>query len=66
MIRQWVGLSAHGETVEAEAYSPGNGEWASSVELEVAFRLKRHETPELFDTEDMARAFTNVSLKWPH
>lgn len=65
MIRQWVGLSAHGETVEAQPYNPGNGEWASSVELEVGFRLKRHETADLFDTEDMARAFTNAFPSLP-
>ncbi|GFZ44719.1 Vesicular-fusion protein SEC18 [Saitozyma sp. JCM 24511] len=57
IIRQWIGLSAVGETVECEPYAPGNGEWASSVELEVSFRLKRKETSDLFDCEDMAAAF---------
>ena len=35
-IRQWIGLSAVGERVECEPYGPGNGDWASSVELEVS------------------------------
>lgn len=60
IIRQWVGLSAVGETVECEPYQPGNGEWASSAELEIGFRLKRKETSDLFDSEDMAAAFINV------
>ena len=30
------------------------------MELEVAFRLKRKETSDLFDSEDMAAAFINV------
>lgn len=34
-IRQWVGLSAVGETVDIEPYHPGNGEWASTAEVEV-------------------------------
>lgn len=35
IIRQWVGLSAVGETVDIEPYYPGNGEWASTAEVEV-------------------------------
>ena len=34
-IRQWIGLSAVGETVECEPFHPSNGDWAASVELEV-------------------------------
>lgn len=36
IIRQWIGLSAVGESVEVEPYYPGNGDWASTVELEVS------------------------------
>jgi vesicle-fusing ATPase len=35
IIRQWVGLSAVGESVECETFYPSNGDWAGSVELEV-------------------------------
>ncbi|KAK1921264.1 putative vesicular-fusion protein sec18 [Papiliotrema laurentii] len=65
IIRQWVGLSAVGETVECAPYHPSNGAWASSVELEVAFRLKRKETSDLFDSEDMAAAFINAFPSLP-
>ncbi|WRT63317.1 uncharacterized protein IL334_000222 [Kwoniella shivajii] len=65
IIRQWVGLSAVGETVELEPYHPGNGDWASTVELEVGFRLKRKETSDLFDSEDMAAAFNNAFPSLP-
>ncbi|EIW73202.1 hypothetical protein TREMEDRAFT_42251 [Tremella mesenterica DSM 1558] len=60
IIRQWIGLSAVGETVEVEPYTPGNGEYAASVEMEVGFRIKRKETSDLFDTEDMAQAFVSA------
>ncbi|KAI9634251.1 putative vesicular-fusion protein sec18 [Dioszegia hungarica] len=65
IIRQWVGLSAVGETVECEPYQPGNGEWASSAELEIGFRLKRKETSDLFDSEEMAAAFINAFPSLP-
>ena len=79
-IRQWIGLSAVGERVECEPYFPANGDWASSAELEVStltcgeitadvvqvgFRLKRKETQDLFDSEEMAAAFISVSLPAP-
>ncbi|WVR03176.1 hypothetical protein IAU60_000167 [Kwoniella sp. DSM 27419] len=57
IIRQWIGLSAMGDSVEIEPYHPGNGDWASTVELEVGFRLKRKETSDLFDSEELAAAF---------
>ncbi|WWC97459.1 hypothetical protein V866_004339 [Kwoniella sp. B9012] len=65
IIRQWVGLSAVGETVDLEPYHPGNGDWASTVELEVGFRLKRKETSDLFDSEEMAAAFINAFPSLP-
>ncbi|CAD6580525.1 MAG: transport between ER and Golgi ATPase protein, partial [Tremellales sp. Tagirdzhanova-0007] len=64
-IRQWIGLSAVGETVECEPFHPSNGDWAASVELEVGFRLKRKETPDLFDSEDMAAAFISAFPSLP-
>lgn len=65
IIRQWVGLSAVGETVELESYHPGAGDWASSAELEVGFRLKRKETSDLFDSEEMASAFISAFPSLP-
>ncbi|KAK8844660.1 hypothetical protein IAR55_006507 [Kwoniella newhampshirensis] len=65
IIRQWVGLSAVGETVELEPYHPRNGDWASTAELEIGFRLKRKETPDLFDSEEMAAAFINAFPSLP-
>jgi hypothetical protein len=35
IIRQWIGLSAVGESVECEPFHPSNGDWASNAELEV-------------------------------
>ncbi|KAK4687823.1 vesicle-fusing ATPase, partial [Tremellales sp. Uapishka_1] len=64
IIRQWIGLSAVGEKVECEPFQPGNGDWAASVEMEIGFRLKRNETSDLFDSEDMAAAFISVSLSF--
>lgn len=52
-----------GETVELEPYYPGNGDWAGTAEIEVGFRLKRKETPDLFDSEQMQAAFINVSRR---
>ncbi|WVQ83903.1 hypothetical protein IAT38_006047 [Cryptococcus sp. DSM 104549] len=65
IIRQWVGLSAVGESVDIEPYQPQNGDWASTAELEVGFRLKRKETPDLFDSEEMAAAFINAFPSLP-
>lgn len=65
-----------GESVEVEPHYSGNGDWASSVEIEVSqpksldkttqadiqvgFRLKRKETPDLFDSEELQAAFIAV------
>ncbi|WWD22793.1 hypothetical protein CI109_107287 [Kwoniella shandongensis] len=65
IIRQWVGLSAVGETVDMEPYYPSNGDWASTAELEIGFRLKRKETSDLFDSEEMAAAFINAFPSLP-
>ncbi|OXG79077.1 vesicle-fusing ATPase [Cryptococcus neoformans A2-102-5] len=65
IIRQWVGLSAVGETVDIEPYYPGNGEWASTAEVEVGFRLKRKETHDVFDSEEMAAGFINAFPSLP-
>ncbi|WVQ76632.1 hypothetical protein IAR50_006305 [Cryptococcus sp. DSM 104548] len=64
-IRQWVGLSAHGEEVDLEPFQPGSGDWASSAQLEVGFRLKRKETQDLFDSEEMGAAFINAFPSLP-
>ncbi|BEI82591.1 hypothetical protein CcaverHIS002_0304590 [Cutaneotrichosporon cavernicola] len=58
--RQWMGLSAVGETVDCEPYRAGSGDFASDVELEVGFLVKRKETADLFDAENMSTAFINA------
>jgi vesicle-fusing ATPase len=63
--RQWMGLSAVGETVDCEPYNPGSGDFASDVELEVGFLVKRKETADLFDAEDMSTAFINAFPNMP-
>ncbi|KAL7420309.1 transport between ER and Golgi ATPase protein [Cryptotrichosporon argae] len=65
IIRSWVGLSAVGDSVECEPFHPANNDWASAVELEVGFRLKRKETADLFDSEDMAAAFVSAFPNLP-
>lgn len=65
IIRQWIGLSAVGEQVECAPYTPGNGEWASSVELEVSFRLKRKETGDVFNSEELSSAFIQAFPSLP-
>ncbi|WVO15682.1 hypothetical protein L204_103343 [Cryptococcus depauperatus] len=65
IIRQWVGLSAVGETVDIEPIQTSRVEWASNVEVEVGFRLKRKETGDLFDSEEMAEAFINAFPSLP-
>lgn len=57
VIRQWIGLSAVGESVDCEPYQPSNSEFASDVDLEVGLRLKRSDVPDQFDASEMADAF---------
>lgn len=65
IIRQWVGLSGIGERVDVEPYQPGSGEFATQVDLEVGFLLKRKETTDLFDSEEMGRAFLQAFPNLP-
>ncbi|TXT05060.1 hypothetical protein VHUM_03880 [Vanrija humicola] len=64
-MRKWIGLSAVGDSVEAEAYRPGNGEWASQVDMEVGFFKKHQASTDPIDSEELASFFTNTFQNLP-
>lgn len=64
-IRQWAGISMQGEQVEIEVYNPKNGDWAGSVDLEVGYQLKKQESHETYDTEQLGQVFITAFSNLP-
>lgn len=55
--RAWMALSAVGESVDVQPYMPPPNAMAAQVELEVGFVSRFKESTDVFDSEDMERAF---------
>lgn len=48
-----------------EAYEPRNGDWAGNVDLDVGFQLKKMESHEVYDTEQLASTFITAFSNLP-
>ncbi|EJT50462.1 vesicular-fusion protein sec18 [Trichosporon asahii var. asahii CBS 2479] len=55
--RAWMSLSAVGESVDVQPYMPPPNAMAAQVELEVGFVSRFKESTDVFDSEDMEKAF---------
>ncbi|GAK65000.1 vesicular-fusion protein SEC18 [Moesziomyces antarcticus] len=61
--RQWAGLSAQGQSVEAVPYDPfafGNSVYLGSIDIEVAFIRKGEVAAQAYDTAEMAKVFARA------